>query len=188
MPDSEEESASVAEAGGLAEVDRAEEGGSSLSAVGDGPKDSPVGGLIVPKAWAAIKADKNTPEPCETYFGLLVTSVEERLVQVLRGKPEAGGISLVGALQEQQPLKIDGNLKIQTTKEHWRWINCLASLSGKGLYAAPGSILLLSKSPPQWEGIELPASSLSYAVLAAGRLVWSDEKFLRSSDDQEKRR
>ena len=188
MPDSEDESVAVVEAGGVAEVDRVEEEGSSLSAVGEGPKDSAVGGLIVPKGWAAIKADKNTPQPCETYIELLAPSVEERLVQVLRGKPEAGGISLVGTLHEQAPLKIDGDGKMQTAKEHWRWDNCLACLSSKGLYEAPGSFFWLSKRPPQWEGNDLPASGITYAVIAAGRLVWSDEKFLRSSDDAEKRR
>ena len=90
MPDSEDEPVAVVEADGAAEVDRAEEGGSSLSAVGERHKDSAVGGLIVPKAWAAIKADKNTPEPCEIYFDLLAPSVEERLAQVLRGTKTGG--------------------------------------------------------------------------------------------------
>ena len=140
MPDSEEEPAAVDEADDVAEVDRAEEGGPSPSAVGEEPTDSAVGGETLPKAWAALKADKNTPQPCETYFQLLVQSVEERLVQILRGTPEAGGIGLVGLLQQQVPLKIDGGGELQTTKEHWRWENCLASLTSKGLYEAPGSI------------------------------------------------
>ena len=188
MPDSEEEPAAVAEVDDAVEVDRAEGGGPGDSAVGEEPRGSAVGKVTVPKAWAALKADKNTPQLCETYFQLLVQSVEEHLAQLLRGTPEAGGISLVGPLQQQAPLKIDGGGELQTTKEHWRWENCLASLTSKGLYEAPGSIFWFSKQPPTWEGHVLPASALTYAAIAAGRLVWSDEKFLRSSDDADKRR
>ena len=188
MPESEEELASVVDAGGLVEVDRVEEGKSSPSAVGDIQKDPAIGGIILPKAWAEIKADKNAPEPCETYLDMLVQSVEERLVHALSGKQEAGGIKLVGALQDQQPTKIDNRGQISTTIEHWRWSNCRTSLADKGIYEAPGSIFWLHKGPPHWEKIELPASGLTYAVMAAGRIVWSHDKFLRSSDDPEKRR
>jgi hypothetical protein len=188
MPDSDDEPVAVAEADEAAEDVRAEEGGPSPSAVGEELRDSAVGEETLPKAWAALKADKNIPQLCETYVLLLVQSVEERLVQFLEGTPEAGGISLVVPLQQQAPLKIDGGGELQTTKEHWRWENCLASLTTKGLYEAPGSIFWFSKEPPKWEGKVLPASALTYGAIAAGRLVWSDEKFMRSSDDEKKRR
>ena len=40
---------------------------------------------------------------------------------------------------------------------------------------------------PTWNGAELPATDLTYGQLAAGRQVWSDSKFFRSSEDPEKR-
>ena len=61
-------------------------------------------------------------------------------------------------------------------------------MATKGLYEAPGSMFWLSKAPPSWEGTLLPASMLTYGMMAAGRLAWSDEKGMRSSDDALKRR
>ena len=143
----------------------------------------------IPKAWAELKADKNSAsEPCEVYVNELVQSVQERLRILLTGTSAIGGIDLKGTLQQQEPLRIDGTGTLQTTKEHWRWENCRSCLETKGLYEAPGSLFWFSKLPPRWEGEVLPASSLTYAMMAAGRLVWSDEKFMRSSDDPAKRR
>ena len=156
------------------------EGSGTDSAVGEEPKQ---------KAWASLKADKNDPcDPCETYAGLLVPSVEERLVKLLRGEPAVGGINLTGTLQQQEPLTIDATGTLQTTKEHWRWENCRKSLETKGIYEAPGSLFWLSKLQPRWDGKVLPASGLTYGMMAAGRLLWSDDKFMRSSDDSAKRR
>ena len=39
-----------------------------------------------------------------------------------------------------------------------------------------------------WDGKVLPATSLTYAQVAAGRLMWSDEKYYRSHDEEQKRR
>ena len=69
------------------------------SAVGDEP------GLL---SWAALKENINeTCLPCETYFGMLVMSVDERLVKLLQGAPAVGGINLTGTLQQQEPLAMD---------------------------------------------------------------------------------
>ena len=161
-----------------------------VGVVADGSgADSAVGEESGPKAWAALKAGKNDLcESCEAYIRLLAPSVEERLVKLLRGVPAVGGINLTGTLQQQAPLTIDATGTLQTTKEHWRWENCRKSLETKALYEAPGSLFWLSKLPPRWEGKVLPASGLTYGMMAAGRLVWSDEKFMRSSDDPLKRR
>ena len=140
------------------------------------------------KSWTALKSDKNGPcDTCETYFGMLVMSVEERLVKLLQGEPAVGGVSLKGCLYQQAPLTIDGGGQLQTTKEHWRWENCRKSLATKGLYEAPGSMFWFSKAPPCWGGTPIPAATLTYGMMAAGRYVWSDEKFTRSSDDPAKR-
>ena len=58
----------------------------------------------------------------------------------------------------------------------------------KGIYEAPGSMFWISKAPPCWGGEILPAATITYGMMAAGRLVWSDEKYTRSSDDPLKRR
>ena len=117
------------------------------SAVGDEvqPKDaqevddaSAVGEELLPKSVGRINSRQKSPcDPCETYFGVLAPSVESRLVAKLRGAPEAGGIDMQGALQQQAPLTMDVVGQLQTTKEHWRWDNCRASLGSKGLYEAP---------------------------------------------------
>ena len=39
-----------------------------------------------------------------------------------------------------------------------------------------------------WEGSAVPASTITYGMMAAGRMTWSDEKFLRSQDEPSKRR
>ena len=61
------------------------------------------------------------------------------------------------------------------------------SLETNGVYEAPGSMFWLSMQKPTWNGEELPATNLTYGQLAAGRQVWSDSKFFRSSEDPEKR-
>ena len=187
MPDSAADALtrpSASDQAGLLQTGGSTDGEQRVSAVGE---DSAVGEL--PKAWAAVKADGNyTRDPCETYVAKLVQSVEERLCLKLREAPAAYGVQLVGTLPEQAPLRIDVCGQLQTTKEHWRWVNCRASLVSKGLYEAPGSIFWLSKSPPTWEGTVLPASGLTYGMIDAGRLIWSDESFQRSSQDVDKRR
>ena len=41
---------------------------------------------------------------------------------------------------------------------------------------------------PKWEGSYLPACRLTYGQIAAGRQMWSDEKYARSAvDDPSKR-
>ena len=154
----------------------------SHSAVGDKER-----GL---KSWAELlKGDSNeTAETCEDYLSKLVVSVEERLLKLLQGSPAVGGVALVGSLHQQAPLTMDDGGSLQTTKEHWRWDNCRKSLESKGIYQAPGTIFWVSKAPPTWEGSDIPGSTITYGMMAGGRLVWSDEKFLRSSDDPAKRR
>ena len=173
MPESEEESTAVAEVNDAA-----------------GSKDSAVGEEVtLPRSWVALKADRNEPcETCEQYFGKLVPSVEDRLVKLLQGKPAVGGVDLKGSLQQQAPLTMESGGSLQTTKEHWRWDNCRKSLVSKGLYEAPGTMFWISKAPPSWEGSNLPASTITYGMMAAGRITWSDEKFMRSHDDPSKRR
>ena len=136
-----------------------------------------------------LKADKHSPcDPCEMYVDTLVKTVQERLLIRLKGKPAVGGINLTGTLQQQEPLTIDGSGTLQTTKEHWRWENCRLSLETKGLYEAPGSIFCLSTEPAKWGDKVIASNELTYGQVAAGRLMWSDEKFARSSDDVSKRR
>ena len=173
MPESEEELTAVAEVSDAA-----------------GSKDSAVGEEVtLPRSWVALKADRNEPcETCEQYFGKLVPSVEDRLVKLLQGKPAAGGVDLKGSLQQQAPLTMESGGQLQTVTEHWRWENARKSLVGKGSYVAPGTIFWISKEPPSWEGSILPASAITYGMMAAGRVTWSDEKFMRSHDDPLKRR
>jgi hypothetical protein len=141
------------------------------------------------RSWAELKADRNVPcYTCEEYLAMLVRSVDDRLVQLLRREPAVGGVSLQGALYQQAPLTIDGDGRLQTTKEHWRWDNCRMSLTSKQIYEAPGTLFWLSKAPPSWGGELLPAATMRYQMMGGGRLVWSDEKFMRSSDDPLKRR
>jgi hypothetical protein len=141
------------------------------------------------RPWSSLKSDKNEPcETCETYLAMLVMSVDKRLAKLLKGLSAVGGVTLQGSLHQQSPLTIDGGGELQTTKEHWRWENCRNSLATKGLYEAPGSMFWISKAPPSWGGALLPAATITYGMMAAGRLVWSDEKFMRSSDDPLKRR
>ena len=157
----------------------------------DGPPslDSAVGEELGLKAWTELKTDRGEPpETCETYLGKLVISVEEGLVKFLQGEPAVGGVDLKGRLLEQGPLTMESDGFLQTTKEHWRWENCRKSLGSKGLYEAPGTMFWISKAPPMWEGSIVPAATLTYGMMAVGRLIWSDEKFLRSHDDPSKRR
>ena len=151
------------------------------SAVGDEP------GLL---SWAELKENKNETKclPCETYFAMLVMSVDERTITLLQGAPAVGGINLEGTLHQQPPLTMETTGFMQTTKEHWRWENCRRSLLSKGLYEAPGSLFWFSKAQPRWGGAILAGSDLTYGQMSAGRVIWSDEKYLRSSDDLSKRR
>ena len=163
--------------------------GNSPAGVGPASAESAVGDEPGLKSWAALKADRNEPcDTCEVYLAVLVMSVEERLVELLQGNPAVGGIGLQGKLHEQAPLTMDSGGLLSTTKEHWRWDNCRKSLVSKGLYEAPGTMFWVSKAPPSWAGSYLPASTMTYGMMAAGRLLWSDEKFLRSSDEPSKRR
>ena len=114
--------------------------------------------------------------------------MQARLITLLQCDPAAGGISLTGTLQTLQPLKIDDIGALQTTKEHWRWENCQASLATNGLYEAPGSLFWMSTERASWDGEVLPATELTYGQMAAGRLMWSLEKFIRSSEEEHKRR
>ena len=99
-----------------------------------------------------------------------------------------GGINLQGTLDQQEPLQIDSKGQLQTTKEHWRWENYKMSLEKKGLYEAPGNLLWLSMDKPTWDGEGLPATDITWGqVVAAGGQLRSDEKFLRSSDNEQKR-
>jgi hypothetical protein len=151
------------------------------SAVGDEP------GL---SSWADLQENKNGTQclPCETYFPMLVMSVEDRLLSLLKGDPAVGGINLEGALHEQHPLTMETTGCMTTTKEHWRWDNCRMSLLNKGLYHSAGSLFWFSKAQPRWEGAILAGCDLTYGQMSAGRVIWSDEKYLRSSDDPSKRR
>ena len=145
---------------------------------------------VVPKSWAELAADRSGHiQPCEQYVVELVESVRQRLLAFLKGKePAVGGINLVGTLEQQEPLHIDSAAgPLHTTKEHWRWENRRMSLETKGAYEAPGNLLWLSADKPAWGGEALPATSITYGEVASGRQTWSDEKFRRSSDVEEKR-
>ena len=125
---------------------------------------------------------------CEPYFDMLVMSVEDRLLSLLKQDPAVGGITLEGALHEQHPLTMETTGCMTTTKEHWRWDNCRTSLLNKGLYHSAGSLFWFSKTKPRWEGGVLAGCDLTYGQIAAGRVIWSDEKYVRSSDVPSKRR
>ena len=145
---------------------------------------------VAVKSWAELAAEEDAvSEPCEMYVTKLVESVRHRLVIVLRSSdPAVGGQNLQGTLGQQDPLQIDAsNATLKSLKEHWRWESCVLSLGSTGLYEAPGNLFWLDAKQPFWEGQALPASDLTYGQLAAGRLMWSDEKFTRSSEDPEKR-
>ena len=179
----------MAESAVVAGSESSESAADSAVVAGPASPDSAVGEELGLKSWTALKADRNEPgQTCETYLEMLVKSVEMRLIKILQRMPAVGGIDLKGSLQEQAPLTMESGGALQTTKEHWRWDNCRKSLVSKGLYEAPGTIFWISKAPPSWEGSELPASTLTYGMLAAGRIAWSDEKFMRSHDDPSKRR
>ena len=56
-----------------------------------------------------------------------------------------------------------------------------------GIYEAPGSAFWLSVAKPSWEGMHLPSTDITYGQVAAGRLLFSDEKFIRSAEEPAKR-
>ena len=49
------------------------------------------------------------------------------------------------------------------------------------------NLFLFSMRKPTWKGVELSTTDLTYGQLVAGRQMWSDAKFLRSSEDSQKR-
>lgn len=141
----------------------------------------------IPKAWANVVSHGES-NSCEVYTAELVDSVRHRLCSSLQKLPAVGG--MVGKLEQQEPLQISdagGVGKLQSFKEHWRWENCKKSLGNNGVYEAPGSLFWLSTSVPTWMGQQLPAANLTYGQVAAGRQMWSEDKFIRSADDPDKR-
>ena len=97
-------------------------------------------------------------------------------------------MSLQGTLAQQDPLKItEKPQELGSFKEHWRWANCHRALGLQGLYEGPGSLFWVSMARPIWEGSPLPATEITYGQLAAGRLLFSDEKLKRSAEEAEKR-
>ena len=143
------------------------------------------------KSWAAMVSEPNVESgTCEVYAMNMVSSVKTRISEFLKQAPAAGGISLLGTLEQQQPLEIDGKSNVgslSTYKENWRWPNCKMSLEHQGMYEAPGSLYWLSVRKPKWKGKELAATDLSWGQVATGRMMWNDDKFIRSSMDPRKR-
>ena len=142
------------------------------------------------QSWTELAADKDAvSEPCEVYVNKLVESVRHRLVNVLSSSNSAvGGINLEGTLEQQDPLQIDtSRTGLTSFKEHWRWSSCALSLGKNSMYEASGNLFWLDAKVPIWDGQELTASELTYGQLAAGRQMWSDEKFTRSSEDPGRR-
>ena len=94
-----------------------------------------------------------------------------------------------GELEAQQALPIRaGPDGLHTFKEQWNWATCAHILSTQGLYEAPGDAFWLRLDVPKWEGSQLPACNLTYGQLAAGRQMWSDDRYARSAiGDQSKR-
>lgn len=177
--------------------DTAAVGASGPAAVGAGGNAAVSAGGIaavgakLPKSWAALSSEKNEKaEPCEVYIAVLVPSVRTRLEAFMRKPAADGGIDLSGTLASQSPLQITkeaGAPQLKSFKEHWRWENCVTSLEQNSLYEAPGNVFWVSLELPVWGGRPLAAAEMTYGQLAAGRQVWSDEKFQRSSDDPNKR-
>ena len=114
--------------------------------------------------------------------------VDKRLTDLLQKPPAVGGIEMRGTLIQQEPLKIEDKPKtLGSFKEHWRWETCRISLGNHGIYEAPGSAFWLSVAKPSWEGMHLPSTDITYGQVAAGRLLFSDEKFIRSAEEPAKR-
>ena len=136
-----------------------------------------------PQRWADLVDGTSSQEPssCETYMKGLVVSVRERLVNFLKSSLAVGGINLKGTLEQQEPLHIDSKGPLQTTKEHWRWEHCKMSLESKTLYEAAGNLFWLSMDKPTWDGQDLPFTGITHAQVTAGRQLWCDGNFLRSS-------
>jgi len=160
--------------------------GAGPAAVGAGPSGPPA---VKPWADLGVESGFLTDDvPCEDYVEQLAASACYRLTVRLRMAPAVGGIDLQGPLHRQAPLRVAETLKgMQSYKEHWRWCNCKKSLSALGLYGAPGNLFWFAVAKPTWLGQGLPAATLTYAQMGAGRTMWSDEKFLRSHDDPNKR-
>ena len=183
--------------------------GASESAVGDVPNGSPqalgpqppagatvqtpanANGAKIPRSWEELTSDTNNAcEPLEDWVRDLTLSVRERLTEFLQMAPAAGGINLKGKLHQQQPLQIssdEGPGAMATYREHWRWPNCKKSLESNGLYEAPGNLFWLSTEAASLGGQPVPGAVLTYGHIAAGRQMWSDEKYNRSHADPHKR-
>ena len=128
--------------------------------------------------------------PCESYVSEMAPSVQARLITLLQRGPAAGCISLTGALQKLQALKIDDTGTLQATKEHWRWENCQASLANKGMCEAPASLVWMSTERASWDGKVLPATELVscprgdfHQGNASRHCVFLQQRFQRGGED-----
>ena len=151
--------------------------------------------VVAVKSWTELMEPNAQCDPCDKYATELAQSVRKRLLEFLKARPAVGGVgvlsSLEGTLEAQEPLQIDSAAanagKLHSFKEHWRWEGCNMSLQNNSLYEAPGNLFWLSMDPPTWNGAPLPATGLTYGQMAAGRQMWSDAKFIRSSEDPRQR-
>ena len=163
--------------------------GASKNPKNNKPEETDVATTL--KAWAELTAEMNAPcETCEIYMSELVKSVHTRLMAQLSRPPTEGGINLHDALEYQDPLQILSKKNVgqlRTFKEHWRWDTCRSSLEVNGLYEALGNLFWIGMQQPFWRGEQLPATDLTYGQVAAGRQMWSDEKFMRSASDPSNR-
>ena len=164
------------------------------AAVGAGPGTT---APSEPMAWAEIEKTGalQDNESCENYAKRVQESGTWRLFDLLRLPSALGGIELQTPLHLVAPLDITTRCEISklasktlhTYKEHWRWGNCTASLNANGMYEAPGNGFWLDIAKPAWRGSHLPAAGLALGQISAGRKMFSDEKFVRSSEDVSKR-
>ena len=142
-------------------------------------------------SWAELGAAQNAKrvDPCEVYIQKLHLSVRARLTALLQGPSAICGHNMEGELEAQQALPIRAKPEgLQTFKEQWNWANCAHILSTQGLYEAPGDAFWLRLDVRKWEGSQLPACNLTYGNIAAGRQMWSDDRYARSAiDDPSKR-
>ena len=135
---------------------------------------------------AKIERRADVPS-CEDWFQKVKIEVNDGLKKYLQDSAKSG-ISFQGALEEQEPLNIEEGGKLTTIKESWNWTHAKKSLGEKLMYEAPGSIFWLNTTSPSWDGQPLAASELSYAQVKAGRMLWSKEAYLRSAEQEERRR
>ena len=144
---------------------------------------------VKPWQWKEITNPNNKDGwvQCEEYVEALEFSVRNRLLQVLTDGDL--GLKIEGTLEQQNPVKISGGEQknLKSFKEHWRWDNCRKSLESNGIYEAPGNGFWASAKKAKWLGKEIIGAEMTYGHLAAGREHWSEEKFIRSSEDPSKR-